>query len=59
MSLRIIKISIFLISIFILSIFLYYNYFKNEKEVKVQEENTDEITYKSNIINDVNYSSKD
>ena len=59
MPLRIIKICIFLISVFILSIFLYYNYFKNEKEVKVQKENTDEITYKSNIINDVNYSSKD
>ena len=59
MSSKIFKISIFLISIFVLLIFLYYKSVKNEKEVEVQIEKTDEKTYKSNIINDVNYSSKD
>ena len=47
-----------MISIFVLLIFLYYKSIKNEKEVEVQIEKTDEKTYKSNIINDVNYSSK-
>ena len=40
-------------------IIAYDNLFEDKKVVDVQEKNQDEITSKSNIINDVNYSSKD
>ena len=55
------KRNVILIIIFFLLIFtfLFFKYFKEEKKVKIEQQNTDDITYSSNIIENVYYSSKD
>ena len=44
---------------FLIFIFLYLKFLKKEKTVETQNQNSDEIIYNSNIIENVNYSSKD
>ena len=39
--------------------FLFFKYFKKEKIAKIELQNTNDVTYNSNIIEDVYYSSKD
>ena len=39
--------------------FLFFKYFKKEKIVEIELQNTNDVTYNSNIIEDVYYSSKD
>ena len=55
------KIYIIYIIIFFLIIFtfLYFKYSKEEKVVEIEPENSEEIISNSNIIENVNYSSKD
>ena len=55
------KRSIIFIIIFILtvSIFLYTKYLKEKKVVQTESKNSDDISYNSNIIEDVFYSSTD
>ena len=51
---------IFIIIFFlIILVFLYFKYLKEDKIVKIETQNSDNISYNSNIIEDVNYSSKD
>ena len=40
-------------------IFLYFKYLKKEKVVKIKSQDSDDISYNSNIIEDVYYSSRD
>ena len=40
-------------------IFLYFKYLKGEKVAKVEQKDSDNVSYSSNIIEDVYYSSKD
>jgi len=56
---NIIFIIIFFLIILIILIFLYFKYLKDEKIEKIKLQNSDDITYNSNIIEDVYYSSKD
>ena len=44
---------------FLIFIFLYLKFLKKEKTVETQNQNSDEIIYNSNIIENVHYSSKD
>ena len=53
---NIIFIIIFFLTIFI---FLYFKFFKNEKVVVTEIPNSEDVSYNSNIIEDVYYSSKD
>ena len=53
------KILIFFIFFIILSGILYLKLSKKEKEIKVMKDSSENTSYKSNIIKDVNYSSKD
>ena len=55
------KINIIFIIIFILVVlvFSYYKFLKEEKVVEIEPEILDDISYNSNIIEDVYYSSKD
>jgi hypothetical protein len=55
------KIYIIFIIIFSLTIliFLYFQYLKEEKVVKIKSQDSDDISYNSNIIEDVYYSSRD
>ena len=55
------KRNVILIIIFFLLIlnFLFFKYFKEEKKVKIELQNTSDTTYSSNIIENVYYSSKD
>ena len=55
------KIKIFFIFFFTLIILflLYSKFFKKTKIIQLEKELSDEIIYKSNIIKDVNYSTKD
>ena len=51
---------IFIIIFFlVILIFLYFKYLKEEKVVKIDTQNSDDVSYNSNIIEDVYYSSKD
>ena len=51
---------IFIIFFFlIILIFLYLKYFEEEKILEIETKNSDDISYNSNIIEDVYYSSKD
>ena len=38
---------------------LYFKYLKKEKVIKIETEDSEELIYNSNIIENVNYSSKD
>ena len=51
------SLSIFLIAI--VTIFIFFNFFKQEKEVKIEALESEEKTYNSNVIKDVNYTSTD
>lgn len=53
---NIIFIIIFFLTIFI---FLYFKFFKNENVVVTEISNSEDVSYNSNIIEDVYYSSKD
>ena len=53
------KIFFFIIFFLIILIFLYFKYIKQEKVVTSEPENSSEIYYNSNVIEDVYYSSKD
>ncbi|MDC0079191.1 LPS export ABC transporter periplasmic protein LptC [Candidatus Pelagibacter sp.] len=55
------KIYIIFIIIFSLTIliFSYFKYLKEEKAVRIKPKNSEDISYNSNIIEDVYYSSKD
>ena len=54
------KIKIFLIIFFlIILIFSYNKFFKKNKPIEVNTSDSEDISYSSNIIKDVNYSSKD
>ena len=48
-----------IIFFFIILIFLYFKYIKKEKVLTTESENSSEIYYNSNVIEDVYYSSKD
>ena len=51
---------IFIIIFFLLIfIFLYFKYLKEEKIIEAEPQNSEEIIYNSNIIENVYYSSKD
>lgn len=45
--------------LFIFFTFFFFKYFKEDKAVKIKLQNSEDITYNSNIIEDVYYSSKD
>ncbi len=52
--------SVLIASIFlILFTFIYFRYFNEQKQVEVEIKESEEILYNSNIIKDVNYTSKD
>ena len=53
---NIIYIIIFFLIIFT---FLYFKYLKKEKVIKIESQDSEEFVYNSNIIENVNYSSKD
>ena len=51
---------IFIIIFFLtISIFLYFKYIKKEKGVEIKSKDSEDISYNSNIIEDVYYSSRD
>ena len=54
------KSKIFLIFFFLISLILVYlKFFKNKNDIQIDKENIEEPLYKSNIIKDVKYASKD
>ena len=54
------KIKIFLIIFFLIILFFLYNkFFKKNNPIEVNPTDSEDISYSSNIIKDVNYSSKD
>ena len=56
---KIVKIFLIIAASIIVFVLLYFNINKNKKEFNQVEINTKEENYSSNIINGVNYTSKD
>ena len=56
---KILKIFFIILSITIILHFIHSKFFKKEKEIEVQNESLDELIYNSNIIENVNYTTRD